>query len=79
MQYIRRGYVLIIESHKNILPMYQKFTQEDSDLYCHVMDREVPFRDLNPREETLVLIMQFAGAYHVEMKLPAGLSGIILN
>ena len=59
--------------------MYQKFTQEDSDLYCHVMENDIPFRDLNPQKETLALIMQFAGAYHVEKKLPARLSGIILN
>jgi len=59
--------------------MYQKSTQARSDEYCHVMEKDIPFRHLNPRKETLALIMQFAGAYHVEKRLPACLSGIILN
>ena len=59
--------------------MYQKFTQNDSDEYCHVMEKDIPFRQLNPRKETVALIMQFACTYHVEKKLPARLSGIILN
>ena len=59
--------------------MYQKFTQEDSGEYCHVMEENIPSRHLNPRKETLALIMQFACSYHVEKKLPARLSGIILN
>ena len=59
--------------------MYQKSTQEHSDEYCHVMEKDILFEHLNPRKETLALIMQFAGAYHVEKKLSARLSGIILN
>jgi hypothetical protein len=59
--------------------MYQKFTQKDSDEYCHVAEKDIPFRQLNPRKETMTLIMQFACAYHVEKKMPARLSGIILN
>jgi hypothetical protein len=59
--------------------MYHKFTQQDSDEYCHVMEQNVPSRQLNPRKETIALIMQFACAYHVEKKLPAQLSGIMLN
>ena len=59
--------------------MYQKFTQDDSDEYCHVMETHMPVRQLNPRKETVALIMQFACAYHVEKKLPTRLSGIILN
>ena len=59
--------------------MYQKFTQGNLNQCCHIMEKDIPFEDLNPRKETLALIMQFAGAYHVEKKLPARLSGIILN
>jgi len=59
--------------------MYQKITPKKSDQYCHVMEEYPTFRYLNPQKETLALIMQFACAYHVEAKLPAPLSGIILN
>ena len=59
--------------------MYQKFTQDNSDDYCHVMEKDIPYRQLNPRKETVALIMQFAGAYHVEKKLPKRMSGLILN
>jgi hypothetical protein len=59
--------------------MYQKFTHDDSDDYCHVMEKKTPKRHLNPRKETLSLIMQFACVYHVEKKMPARLSGLILN
>ena len=59
--------------------MYQKSTQAHSDEYCNVMERDLSFRQLNPRKETIALIMQFACAYHVEKKLPTYLSGIILN
>ena len=79
MQYIERDSVLYVESHKSILPMYQKFTQEHSDEYCYMMEKDFPSVHLSPRKETLALIMQFACAYHVEKKLPALLSGIILN
>ena len=59
--------------------MYQKFTQEHSDVYCFAMEGKTSSQQLNPRKETLVLIRQFACAYHVEKKLPAQLLGIILN
>jgi hypothetical protein len=59
--------------------MYQKFTPDDTDEYCHVMEKGNRMRHLNPQKETLALIMQFACAYHVEKKLPARLSEIILN
>ena len=60
--------------------MYYKFTQTELDDYCHVMEKwNVRYRQVNPRKETLALIRQFACAYHVEKKLPARLSGIILN
>ena len=59
--------------------MYQKSTQKHSEEYCQVMGHDVLFRPLNPRKDTLTLIMQFAAAYHVEKKLSARLSGIILN
>jgi hypothetical protein len=59
--------------------MYQKFTSDNSLECCNVMEKETTFRYLNPRKETLALIMQFACAYHVEKKLPARLSEIILN
>jgi hypothetical protein len=59
--------------------MYQKFTQDDSEKYCHVMEKEAFTRSLNPSNELLALIMQFARAYHVEKKLPGRLSEMILN
>jgi len=59
--------------------MYQKITPKNSDQYCPVMEKYPAFQYLNPRKETLSLIMQFARAYHVEKRLPAQLSGIILN
>jgi len=59
--------------------MYQKFTQKQPDEYCYVMEKVLPYRQLNPRKETVALIMQFAGVYHVEKKLPVRISGIILN
>ena len=59
--------------------MYQKSTQAHSDEYCLMMENDFSLRQLNPRKETIALIMQFACAYHVEKKLPTYLSGIILN
>ena len=60
--------------------MYHKFTQTDSDDYCQVMGkRDVPYRQVNPQKKSLALIRQFACAYYVEKRLPARLSGIILN
>jgi hypothetical protein len=79
MQYIVRVHVLVVESQIYILPMFQKFTQENSDEYCFVMGKKTITQQLNPRKETLILIRQFAGAYHVEKKLPAQLMEIILN
>jgi hypothetical protein len=43
------------------------------------MEKKSPAPRLGPRKETVTLIMQFAHAYHVEKKLPARLSEIILN
>jgi hypothetical protein len=59
--------------------MYQKITPQNSDEYCNVMDDKTAFQYLNPREETLALIMQFARVCYVETKLPPSLSEIILN
>jgi hypothetical protein len=43
------------------------------------MEKETPQRHLNPKKETLALIMQFACVYHVEKKMPVRLSELILN
>jgi hypothetical protein len=60
--------------------MYQKFTPENADEYCFVMEKKrATAQQLSPKKETLALIMQFACIYHVEKKLPARLSGIFLN
>ena len=59
--------------------MYQNSTQKHQDEYCRVMEKDISYRHLNPRKETLALIMQFARVYHVEQKLPVRFSGIILN
>jgi hypothetical protein len=59
--------------------MYQKFTQEKSDDYCKIVKKEKSSESLNPGKATLAFIMQFACSYHVEKKLPAPLSGMILN
>jgi hypothetical protein len=59
--------------------MYQKFTHNGSEDCCRVVEKDFHARLMDPRNETLALIMQFACAYHVEKKLPTGLSGLILN
>jgi hypothetical protein len=59
--------------------MYQKTTRETHDEYCNVMNEIRSSRSLNPRQETLALIMQFACAYHVEKKLPLRISEMMLN
>jgi hypothetical protein len=57
------------------MPMYQ-------DLLNNIFEN---FNDVeavdcfNPRTETLIFLQQFARAYHIEPKLPAPLSAIILN
>ncbi len=59
--------------------MYQKFTQEKSDDYCHIVNKEKDQSSLTPAKETLSFIMQFACAYHVEKNLPLGISEMVLN
>jgi hypothetical protein len=59
--------------------MYQKTTQETPDECCNVMNEKKSSRFLNPRQETLAFIMQFACAYHVEKKLPLRMAGMLLN
>jgi hypothetical protein len=59
--------------------MYQKTTQNELTDYCKIFEKENVSGLVSPRKETLVLIMQFAAAYHVEKKLPDALSGIVLN
>ncbi|MDR1683289.1 MAG: hypothetical protein LBS25_07895 [Candidatus Symbiothrix sp.] len=59
--------------------MYKRFTQNE-DCYP-VMKQETTSSlfDLTPRKETLAFLLQFACSYHVEERLPVGLSGFILN
>jgi hypothetical protein len=58
--------------------MYVKATQtESSD--CYKLLEKKSIDRLNPRKETLALIMQFACVYHVEKRLPDSLSEMILN
>lgn len=56
--------------------MYQKSTRKQTDDYFKALQGK---SELLPAKETLVRILQFASAYHVEKTLPFPLSGIILN
>ena len=60
--------------------MDRTFTQENS--YKHrltVTEEKVQKRKRLPGKLTLAFITQFAHVYYVERKLPAGLSGFVLN
>jgi hypothetical protein len=60
--------------------MNQKSTQKKSkSLKCNVLEGEMAFNVLNPRKETLALVMQFACSCYVEKKLPLEISTMILN
>jgi len=59
--------------------MYQKFTQERTKECCSVMKEEKSLSFFAPRKETVGFVMQFAYTYHAEKKLPAHLSGMVLN
>ena len=61
------------------MPMYQKSTQNEPTDCCNVVKKETVSGLLNPKKETLALIMQFACAYHVEKRLPGALSGMLIN
>jgi hypothetical protein len=58
--------------------MYQRTTQNESVDYYKLSKRE-NISCLNPRKETLALIMQFARVFYVEKGLPDSLSEMILN
>jgi len=59
--------------------MYQKFTQQKSEDYLHVMNEDENHDSFVPTKKTLSFISQFARTYHVEKGLPLSMSGIILN
>lgn len=59
--------------------MCQKITPKKVSDYCNVLKDEKEEGNLNPQQDTLGYIMQFAYTYHVERELPESLSGMILN
>ncbi|MCL1938465.1 MAG: hypothetical protein FWF52_08750 [Candidatus Azobacteroides sp.] len=59
--------------------MYQKFTQEKREECCGIMRDEKSTNFFAPRKEAIRFVTQFAYTYHAERKLPARLSGMLLN
>jgi len=58
--------------------MNQKITHPKTKNFFSGVDN-VNTKELNPRKDVIFFIRQFAGAYHVENKLPQAINGIILN
>ena len=58
--------------------MHRKTTQKTANNFANVL-QDGKEKRLNPTQGTLTFVMQFAYTYHVEEKLPASLSGIMLN
>ncbi|GHU84650.1 hypothetical protein FACS189415_8080 [Bacteroidia bacterium] len=59
---------------KKLLPMFRKFTL--NEIFIVVNDNR---RILHPKKQTLSLIKQFAGSYHVEKKMPQTLNAMVLS
>lgn len=54
--------------------MFRKFTL--NEIFIVVNDNR---RILHPKKQTLSLIKQFAGSYHVEKKMPQTLNAMVLS
>jgi len=58
--------------------MNQKITHLETNDFFSVIDN-VEMKEIAPGKDVIFFIRQFAGAYHVENKLPQAINGIILN
>lgn len=59
--------------------MNKKSTPNEHNDCCSTLKSKKEQMGKGPGKQTLSLILQFAYSYHVEKKLPAAMSGMVLN